>query len=32
MLRERGLKDEDIHKLLVTNPAKVLPRRKPHGG
>jgi phosphotriesterase-related protein len=30
MLRERGLKEEDIHKLLVTNPAQAIVRRKPH--
>jgi phosphotriesterase-related protein len=30
MLRERGLKEDQIHKLLVTNPARALVRKKPH--
>src|SRR5438270_3909101 len=30
MLRERGLTDEAIHRLLVTNPAQAFARRAPH--
>jgi phosphotriesterase-related protein len=31
MLRQRGLAEEDIHKLLVTNPARVFSRAVPNG-
>src|SRR4029077_11790011 len=30
LLRERGLTDEHLHQLLVTNPARAFARRKPH--
>jgi predicted metal-dependent phosphotriesterase family hydrolase len=28
MLRERGLREEDVHRLLVTNPARAFARRR----
>ncbi len=30
MLRERGITDEQIHQMLVTNPARVFSRKRPH--
>lgn len=30
MLRERGITEEQIHQMLVTNPARVFSRKRPH--
>lgn len=31
MLRERGVTDQQIHQMMVVNPANVFSRRRPHG-